>query len=98
MSDMESCGVDIGLLNEIFTSKSEPDNAKYLKDGFCRVGKYVARMLSRDWKLSNRSATVSHRRSKKACFLCRFTSVVFTDVTKFTAENGQQRRWGSVVV
>lgn len=33
MSDMESCGVDIGLLNEMFTSKSEPDNAKYSKDG-----------------------------------------------------------------
>lgn len=33
MSDMESCGVDIGLLNEMFTSRSEPDNAKYSKDG-----------------------------------------------------------------
>ncbi|MDL4241383.1 DNA-binding protein [Salmonella enterica] len=33
MNDMESCGVDIGLLNEMFTSKSEPDNAKYSKDG-----------------------------------------------------------------
>ena len=30
---MESCGVDISLLNEMFTSKSEPDNAKYSKDG-----------------------------------------------------------------
>ena len=57
MSDMESCGVDIGLLNEMFTSKSEPDNAKYSKD--------VARMLSRGWELSSWSATVSHRRSKK---------------------------------
>ncbi|EMJ7066849.1 DNA-binding protein [Salmonella enterica] len=35
MSDMESCGVDIGLLNEMFTSRSEPDNAKYSKDGVC---------------------------------------------------------------
>ncbi|NHB63600.1 H-NS family histone-like protein [Photorhabdus sp. RW14-46] len=33
MSDMESCGVDISLLNEMFSSKSEPDNAKYSKDG-----------------------------------------------------------------
>ncbi|HGS4434380.1 TPA: H-NS family nucleoid-associated regulatory protein [Vibrio cholerae] len=33
MSDMESCGVDISLLNEMFTNKSEPDNAKYSKDG-----------------------------------------------------------------
>ncbi len=33
MSDMKSCGVDINLLNEMFTSKSEPDNTKYLKDG-----------------------------------------------------------------
>lgn len=33
MNDMESCGVDISLLNEMFTSKSEPDNAKYSKDG-----------------------------------------------------------------
>jgi DNA-binding protein H-NS len=33
MSDMESCGVDLSLLNEMFTSKSEPDNAKYSKDG-----------------------------------------------------------------
>ncbi|WP_338271044.1 DNA-binding protein, partial [Escherichia coli] len=33
MSDMESCGVDINLLNEMYTSKSEPDNAKYSKDG-----------------------------------------------------------------
>ncbi|ATW30867.1 DNA-binding protein (plasmid) [Candidatus Williamhamiltonella defendens] len=33
MSDMESCGVDINLLNEMFTCKSEPDNAKYSKDG-----------------------------------------------------------------
>lgn len=31
--NMQSCGVDISLLNEMFTSKSEPDNAKYSKDG-----------------------------------------------------------------
>lgn len=33
MSQMETCGVDIQLLNEMFTNKSEPDNAKYSKDG-----------------------------------------------------------------
>lgn len=33
MSDMESCGVDINLLNVMYASKSEPDNAKYSKDG-----------------------------------------------------------------
>ncbi len=39
MSDMESCGVDIGLLNEMFTSRSEPDNAKYSKTEFRGVGR-----------------------------------------------------------
>lgn len=33
IEDMNAKGVDIQYLNEVFVSKSEPDNAKYLKDG-----------------------------------------------------------------
>ncbi|EGA8339571.1 H-NS family nucleoid-associated regulatory protein [Edwardsiella piscicida] len=38
MNDMISSGVDIEFLSEVFTSKSEGSNAKYVKDGITWSG------------------------------------------------------------
>ncbi|WP_369793165.1 DNA-binding protein [Xenorhabdus sp. NBAII XenSa04] len=51
MSDMESCGVDINLLNEMFTSKSEPDNARY-----CRHEILNQRARQRIWTAARNDA------------------------------------------